>query len=169
MATEIIGREDELAELKRFLDAVDRVPAAFLLEGEAGIGKTVLWTAGVELARARGLRVLTAIPATAETRLSFAALADLLGPELAEVLPSLPAPQRRALESALLLEDAEGPPPDQRAVAFAFLGAVRKRSRGLGRSSLPWTTSSGSTPRRPSWSSSLSAAWATSPSSFSSP
>lgn len=129
MATEIIGREDELAELKRFLDAVDRVPAAFLMEGEAGIGKTVLWRAGVELARARGLRVLTAIPATAETRLSFAALADLLGPELADVLPSLPAPQRRALESALLLEDAEGPPPDQRAVAFAFLGAVRALAR----------------------------------------
>jgi DNA-binding NtrC family response regulator len=72
VASEIIGREEELAELRRFLDAVDRVPAAFLMEGEAGIGKTVLWMAGVELARARGLRVLTAIAATAETRLSWA-------------------------------------------------------------------------------------------------
>jgi DNA-binding NtrC family response regulator len=72
VASEIIGREEERAELRRFLDAVDCVPAAFLMEGEAGIGKTVLWMAGVELARARGLRVLTAIAATAETRLSWA-------------------------------------------------------------------------------------------------
>ena len=130
MATEIIGREEELAELRRFLDAADRVPAAFLMEGEPGIGKTVLWRAGVELARARHFRVLTAIPAPAETRLSFAALADLLGPVLVDVLPALPAPQQRALEIALLLEDPRGSlPPDHRAVAFAFLGALRALAR----------------------------------------
>jgi DNA-binding CsgD family transcriptional regulator len=129
VATEIIGREEELAELRRFLDGIDRVPVAFLMEGEPGVGKTALWRAGVELARERGLRVLTAIPATAETRLSFAALADLLAPVLADVLRDLPPPQRRALEIALLLEDAEGPPPDRRAVAFAFLGALRALAR----------------------------------------
>jgi DNA-binding CsgD family transcriptional regulator len=121
----IIGREEELEQLRGFLDAVDRAPAVFLMEGEPGIGKTVLWMAGVELARAHDFEVLTAIPATAETRLSFAALADLLGPVLGQVLPKLAAPQRRALEVALLLGDPEGPPPDQRAVAFAFLAAVR--------------------------------------------
>ena len=73
--------------------------------------------------------MLTAIPATAETRLSFAALADLLGPVLADVLPHLPPPRRRALEVALLLDDGEGPPPDHRAVAFAFLGAVKALAR----------------------------------------
>jgi tetratricopeptide (TPR) repeat protein len=129
VATEIIGREEELAQLREFFNAVDRVPAAFLIEGVPGIGKTVLWRQGVELARARGLRVLTAIPATAETRLSFTALADLLGPVLADVLRSLPPPQRRALEVALLLDDAEGAPPDHRAVAFAFLGAARALAR----------------------------------------
>ncbi len=130
MPTEIIGREEELAELRRFLDAADRVPAAFLIEGEPGIGKTALWRAGVELARARHFQVLTAIPAQAETRLSFAGLADLLSPVLADVLPALPGPQRRALEIALLLEDARGSlPPDHRAVAFAFLGAVRALAR----------------------------------------
>jgi DNA-binding CsgD family transcriptional regulator len=129
VAIEIIGRDEELVELRGFFDAIDRVPAACLLEGEPGIGKTVLWRAGLELARERDLRVLTAIPATAETRLSFAALADLLGPVLADVLASLPAPQRRALEVALLLDDAAGSPPDQRAVAFAFLGAIRALTR----------------------------------------
>ena len=119
-----------LRSCARFLDAADRVPAAFLMEGEPGIGKTVLWRAGVELARARHLRVLTAIPATAETRLSFAALADLLEPVLADVLPSLPRPQRRALEIALLLDGPPGPAPDPRAVAFAFLTAVRALARG---------------------------------------
>lgn len=125
VASEVIGREQELAELTAFLAAVDGLPAAFLLEGEAGIGKTSLWRAGLELARAHGYRVLRATPATAETRLSFAALGDLLEPVLAETLPELPAPQRRALEVALLLEDAEGPPPDHRAVSLAFLGALR--------------------------------------------
>jgi DNA-binding NtrC family response regulator len=68
---DLIGREDELAELRRFLDAVDRAPAALLMEGEPGIGKPVLWAAGMELARERDLLALTAIPATAETRLSW--------------------------------------------------------------------------------------------------
>ncbi len=129
MASEIIGREHELAEVRRFLDPANGVPAALTLEGEPGIGKTVLWREGVELARARGFTVLRAIPATAETRLSFAALADLLEPVLADVLPTLPPPQRRALEVALLLEDARGAPPDRRAVAFAFLGAVKALAR----------------------------------------
>ena len=129
MASEIIGREAELAKLGRFVDGADGVPATLLMEGEPGIGKTVLWMAAVELARARDLRVLTAIAATADTRLSFAALADLLEPVLGVVLSSLPPPQRRALEVALLLEEAEGSPPDHRAVAFAFLSAVRALSR----------------------------------------
>ncbi len=86
--------------MRRFLDGVDRAPAALLMEGEPGIGKTVLWRAGVELARARGLRVLTAIPATAETRLSFAALADLLGPVLAATGGLTPTERRIAALAA---------------------------------------------------------------------
>ena len=40
------------------------------------------------------------------------------------------APQRRALEIALLLDGPPGPAPDPRAVAFAFLTAVRALARG---------------------------------------
>jgi DNA-binding CsgD family transcriptional regulator len=123
--SEVIGREQGLAELEAFLAAADGLPAAFLVEGEPGIGKTSLWRAGLELAPAHGYRVLQATPATAEARLSFAALADLLEPVLDEALPELPAPQRRALEVALLLEDSEGQPPDHRAVSVAFLGVLR--------------------------------------------
>ncbi len=38
-----------------FLDRPVEAPAGFVLEGEAGIGKSTLWLAGVEHARARGL------------------------------------------------------------------------------------------------------------------
>jgi hypothetical protein len=37
----------------------------------------------------------------------------------------LPSPQRHALEVALLLREAEGRVPDQRAIAFGVLGALR--------------------------------------------
>jgi DNA-binding CsgD family transcriptional regulator len=122
---EVIGREQELAELTTLLAAVDRLPAAVVLEGEPGIGKTILWRAGLELAPPHGYRVLRATPSTAEMRLSFAAVADLLEPALAETLPRLPRPQRHALEVALLLEEAEGQPPDHHAVSVAFLGSMR--------------------------------------------
>jgi len=125
VASVVIGREHELAELEALLAAVEELPAAFLVAGAPGIGKTSLWAAGLELAASLGFRVLQATPATAETRLSFAALADLLEPALAETLSELRPPQRRALEVALLLEDSEGRPPDHRAVSFAFLGVLR--------------------------------------------
>src|SRR5262249_20727307 len=40
-----------------------------------------------------------------------------------------PAPQRRALEVALLLEESNGPPVGERAVALAFLGILRSLAR----------------------------------------
>ena len=48
-----------------------------MLSGQAGIGKTTLWEAGVEFARERGMRTLMARPSATEARLSFAALIDL--------------------------------------------------------------------------------------------
>jgi DNA-binding CsgD family transcriptional regulator len=122
---DVIGRETELTALADFLDRSEALPGAFLLEGEAGIGKTTLWRRGIELASARSYRVLSCRPSGSEAQLSFAGLGDLLDDVLDEVLGPLPSPQRRALEVALLLADPDGPPPDQRAVALAFLGALR--------------------------------------------
>jgi len=62
---------------------------------------------------------------TSEAQLSFVALGDLLGDALQEVMPELPKPQAKALAVALLLEDAEESPPDQRAIALGFAGALR--------------------------------------------
>ncbi len=72
----IVGREPELEVLRGFVGA-DGSGRALVLSGEAGIGKTTLWEAGVELARERGLRALVARPSGTEARLSFAALIDV--------------------------------------------------------------------------------------------
>ena len=67
---EVFGRERELARLDSFLESLPSGSAAFLLEGEPGIGKTTVWRAGVAAAEARGFRVLTSRPAEAEASLS---------------------------------------------------------------------------------------------------
>ena len=64
-------------------------------------------------------------PAEAEARFSFAGLRDLLGTVLHDVAPQLPGPQRRALEAALALSDADGNVADEGVVALGFLTAVR--------------------------------------------
>jgi DNA-binding CsgD family transcriptional regulator len=120
----IVGRDEELAAVSTFLDGV--LPAALLLAGEAGIGKTTVWRSGLEQAREQGVRVLLCRPAESEARLSFAGLADLLEPVLGETLEALPSVQRRALEAALLLSDEERPPPDQRTISTACLGVFRQ-------------------------------------------
>src|SRR5438105_6969080 len=96
-----------------------------MFEGQAGIGKTTLWNAGVAMARSRRYRVLACRPVEAETKMAFAALADMLGPLLDEALIQLPGPQKRALEIALLREDHDGPAPDARAIGMALLNILR--------------------------------------------
>ena len=115
----IFGRE---AELTAIADLLATPPAAVVIEGEPGIGKTTVWEAGVAAAHAR---VLSCRAAGTEVQLSFAALGDLLAPVLADVLPGLPPPRRRALEVALLLEDPDGPAPERRAVGLAVFDCLR--------------------------------------------
>jgi len=119
----LTGRQPELAAVEMFLD--ERGPGALLLEGETGIGKTSVWDVGVEAARERGMVVLAARPAGAEVRLSFAGLADLLGHLPASAYASLPPPQRRAIDAALLRADAPGGLTDSRAVGQAVVGVLR--------------------------------------------
>ncbi|HWN23190.1 MAG TPA: AAA family ATPase, partial [Gaiellaceae bacterium] len=122
---EIVGREDELAALHAFFDGAGEGPTAIVLEGEAGIGKSTLWLAGVEAARERGLQVLTARPAEAECGLAHVVLGDLFEEVLDEVLPELPAPRRRALEAALLLDEASDQPVDPRTLGVAVRTALQ--------------------------------------------
>ncbi len=125
-ARQLVGRDEELGTIVGLLDAADQLPGAAVLPGEAGIGKTTLWQAGIEAASTRGYRILSSRPSGAETRFSFAGLADLLG-GADKIVAELPPIQRRALEAALLLGDTEVD-ADERAVAAAFLAAVRRLS-----------------------------------------
>jgi len=120
-----VGRDRELETLASFLDLDPAGGGALVLEGEAGIGKTILWRIVVERARARGLRVLTSVATEPESRLSYVGLGDVLEPIAGELLEDLPAPRRHALEAALLLRDPGDRPPDERAVAVATLTALR--------------------------------------------
>ncbi len=120
----IIGRSRELAAVAAFAHA-DASHGGLVLSGDPGIGKTTLWQATAALARAGGLRVLSARPAETETRLSYATLTDLLDGVADEALPALPAPQRRALQVALLRADVPDTPPEPRAIAVGLLNALR--------------------------------------------
>jgi DNA-binding CsgD family transcriptional regulator len=119
MMFEIVGREKELALVDAFVADSPQGPAALVLEGEAGIGKSTLWHAGVTAARQRGLLVLSSRPAEAERDLAYIALGDLLDDVLDDVLPVLSLPRRRALEVTLLREEASGESVDRRALAVA--------------------------------------------------
>jgi DNA-binding CsgD family transcriptional regulator len=123
MTSCIVGREGELASLRRFLEQEPAGPAALVLEGEAGIGKSTLWLAVVESAHERGLRVLSSRPAESERDLTFAGLGDLFESALAEIVPALPTPRRQVLEAALLLSDATYA-ADARALAVAVRNSL---------------------------------------------
>ena len=123
----LVGRTSELGEVERFL-APGSAARALVLCGEPGIGKTTVWEAGVELARARGFAALCARASEAEARLSFAGLADLLEATGPDVLTGLPAPQRHALEVAVRRAEPGGPPPEPLAISAGLLATLRLMS-----------------------------------------
>jgi DNA-binding CsgD family transcriptional regulator len=124
---ELIGRQWEQAGVDRFLDLLAEGPAALVLEGEPGIGKTTVWRAAVDAARSRSHRVLVCRASESEGALSFLGLGDLLDPVTDDALDRLPEPQRLALRSALLRSAAEGP-PDRVGVARGALSVLRASS-----------------------------------------
>jgi predicted ATPase len=120
----IVGRSSELSALQGLLDATASGPAALILEGDPGIGKTTLFDAARELAAERGFRVLAATPTSSEVRLAHAGLADLLAGVEERDLAVLSGVQRAALDAALLRGSGATQPPDRRAVAVALLNVV---------------------------------------------
>ena len=121
----VLGREKELQVLGRFLDSLTGdCPAGCVVEGEAGIGKTALWREGVARAQAASFRVLSCAPAEVEATLSYSALADLLSEVEPHVLAALPAPQRNALEVAMLRADRGDATAGARAVGAAAVAVL---------------------------------------------
>ncbi|KUI02252.1 LuxR family transcriptional regulator [Mycobacterium sp. IS-3022] len=121
----VIGQSTHLRAVAAFLESVEAGPSALLIEGEAGIGKTTLWSAAIEQARQRGFRVLSTRATAAESVLAYTALADLLDDADAAAWADLPTPQRLALDQVLLRADNDAV-TDQRAVAAAFLSVLER-------------------------------------------
>lgn len=118
------SRPAEEQALGEFLAAAATEPSALMVDGEAGIGKTTLLTAGLERARKRGIRVLLARAVDAGSVLAYRALADLLSDVESSIWADLPVPQRTAIDRVLLREQAADAVTDRRAVAAAFLSVV---------------------------------------------
>jgi len=100
-ALELIGRPSERAAILAALDAPDRT-AAVLMTGDAGIGKTAIWESIVAERRAAGDHVLISRATSAEARLPWVGMTDLLRTMPPTTLDSLPDVQRRALEVVAL-------------------------------------------------------------------
>jgi DNA-binding CsgD family transcriptional regulator len=107
-------------------DAAGRVtPAALVVEGEPGAGKSRLWRAALEVAAAAGCRVLRSEPSASEADSPFAGLSDLLAAILPSLADGIPRPQLEAIEVALLLRSAGDTAPTAHAIGLAVLAALR--------------------------------------------
>ncbi|MEW9553246.1 AAA family ATPase [Nonomuraea sp. NPDC050783] len=126
----IVGRVRELALIEGFLRrwrAGRSSPAALVVRGDAGMGKTLLADHAVRGHRRDGDVLLRARGHPDETRLAFAALHQILHPVLAE-LDGLPDGPREALRAAFALDGAATPPPEPvgRATAALLSGLARR-------------------------------------------
>jgi DNA-binding CsgD family transcriptional regulator len=105
--------------------ATRKEPAALVITGEAGAGKSSLWHGAVETAAEAGCLVLRSEPSAREADSSFSGLSDLLAEALPAVADGIPAPQLEALEIALLLRPSGDEPPATHVIGRAVLAALR--------------------------------------------
>jgi AAA ATPase domain len=120
--TSVVGRVEELARLHEF---VREASPAMVLVGGPGMGKTTLWQATVEWARAQGVRVLTTRPSESAAQFPFGGLIDLCDQLPDDDFARLPDPQRRALEVTLVRAEPAAEPVPPAVIALALLGVVR--------------------------------------------
>lgn len=124
VAPPIVGREAELARVATFVSEGGPTRSLAVV-GEPGIGKTTLWEAGLDEARARDVRVLVTRATEPELQLSFVAIADLLDGVDPATFDGIPVPQRHALEVAILRAEPAAGPPEPFAVAAGFTHLIR--------------------------------------------
>jgi DNA-binding CsgD family transcriptional regulator len=133
MTVRAVSRQADEQAIAELLDGVPQAPLAFVIEGEAGIGKTTLWLDALDRARERGFVVLAGRSVEAESVLAYAGLADLLADVDESIFTDLPAPQQQSLDAALLRHRGPAAPSDARAVGAAFVGVlVRLAARARG-------------------------------------
>jgi len=108
MASDLIGRDSEIAALELLLAGVGDGGGSLLVLGDPGIGKSALAAVASRRAADRGMRVLTCAGVPGEAHLSFAGLHQLLRPVLPET-GGLPRGLRDALLTALGVGEGAAP------------------------------------------------------------
>src|SRR5262245_32582604 len=91
----LIGRTEELDQVRNFVDGMPQGPSAFVIAGSAGFGKTTLWNELLRLAAERGIRICPARPSEPDRSVSMLGLWYLFDPFADGIVTELPAPQRR--------------------------------------------------------------------------
>lgn len=124
--TTVIGRDAELDAIRDLLDRAASGPVGLVVEGEAGIGKSVLLEAAVEQAAGRGFRVLGSRAAEAEASWSLLAVGDLLDDVPEQAIDPLPEPQRNALDVVMRRAESDGRSVEQATVGAAFRGVLSR-------------------------------------------
>ena len=124
----VFGRDGERARVEQLLDTVPDGTVGLALEGTPGVGKTTVWREGVRRGGERGYRVLSSSPAEPDAALAFSGLGDLFDGIPEDAMGRLSAPQRQALDAALLAGDggATGSAVDPRALPRATLSLLRQ-------------------------------------------
>jgi DNA-binding CsgD family transcriptional regulator len=127
----VVGREDELVRLSEFVSALSERPSALVIRGEAGIGKTTLWHAGIEAAEAAGLTILSTRCVEAELPLGLVGLSDLLEHALNTAGNDLADHHHAALAVAAGLDAPRDVPADAIALPRAFLALLHTLAREM--------------------------------------
>lgn len=130
MVIEPIARGAEMAAIEDFLDTPADPLRTLVLEGDAGIGKSTLWQAGVRAAEKRSYLVLQSRPAETEQGMDYVALGDMFRSISQEALTSLPGPQRHAVAAAVLVTEGAGAPVDARALGVGILSLLPRLADG---------------------------------------
>ncbi|MCG6861588.1 MAG: AAA family ATPase [Chromatiaceae bacterium] len=139
---ELVGREAELRQLAAALDVCLEAAAggALLVRGEAGIGKTSLSEAAVELAKARGFRIhklrLPDFRSQADGAQTALLIRELLGLSEDADAAGIRAAANEVCtdpDASLFLLDALGIPLDVAEERFYRALDIRSRSQGLER------------------------------------
>src|SRR5690349_1703080 len=128
MASELIGRDSEIAAVELLLARIADGGGSLLVLGDPGIGKSALAEVASRRAAGRGMRVLACAGVPGEAQFSFAGLHQLLRPVLAEA-GGLPSGQRDALLAALGLGGGGAAP----AMPVVGLAALELLAAGAGR------------------------------------
>jgi len=125
----VVGREAELAIVRRFVGDHADGPASLTLAGDVGIGKTAIWAQALLDAEAANVAVRTCRCSQSDAALSFAGLGDFFDGLDPSELAALPAVQQRALSAALLISGDGDREPGSRVVGVAVLGVLRALAR----------------------------------------